>query len=846
MINNTNCMLRSVIFPALMTVLFLSGCQKERVDTAPAKSLSPIEITTIEASYELPDMDTKTVRDENAKIYWTPGDAISFFFDSGTDGGSKFVAQNDAVALKTTFSGSITAVTGGSDMEENDCYFWGLYPYDKNATCDGHTVTMSIKPTQKGMEDTFAPDMAPSLGRSKFLAIPFRNIWSGFGFTVSEPGLLSVTFRGNGGEDLAGRARIGMDENGLPYVVEVLDGFQEVTLKSPDATGFVPGKYYYMQFFPGTLTNGFTVTIASAEKEGEYVYSDEMVYPRSTWKRAANVDKRVGEWNPLTNVDKNIVFADEDLKAKLVAAFDRDEDAELSYAEAAKVTSIEGVFGTVRKYKSFDEFQYFTGVTSIPASMFANWYLLTSVVLPENITQIGSDAFNGCVKLSSIVIPDNVRSIPANAFYNCYKLQSAIFPEGMTTISENAFYGCSSLTSVEIPEGTTLIDNSAFRGCTNLSSITIPKSVTSIGEFAFYNCSSLLSISIPEGVTSIEQHTFSGCSSLTSVEIPEGVTSIGVQAFNYCCSLTSITIPEGLASIGNGAFSQCGNLSSITLPESVTYIGTSAFYRCSNLLSVSIPACVISIEWGTFSDCSSLTTITIPDGVTSIASDAFFNCSSLTSITIPEGVTSINEGTFSGCRSLSTIIIPEAVSYIGGSAFANCTSLTSITIPEGVTSIESITFYGCSSLSSIIIPESVTSIGEFAFYYCRNLLSISIPEGVTSVEQYTFYGCSSLSSVEIPKGVTAIGASAFQGCSSLTSITIPEGVTSIGFGAFYDCSKLNSIIILAANPPSLGQICFVNTNNNNYPIYVPSSSLNAYLEADGWKSYASRIQAIPE
>ena len=257
---------------------------------------------SIEATHEIPIIGTKTVRDENAKIYWTPGDAISLFYDNGINGGSKFVAQNEEVALKTTFSGYISAVTGGSDMAEDDCFFWGLYPYDKLASCDGQTVTMRIPSVQPGKEDTFAPGMAPSLGRSQKLSLSFRNIWSGFGFTVVEPGFQSLTFRGNNDELIAGRAKIGIDENGLPTVVEILDGVREVTLTAPTAEGFVPGKYYYMQFFPVTLENGFTVELTSQAMTGTWVYGESMTYPRSTWKRAAKVDGRVTLWKDMNGM----------------------------------------------------------------------------------------------------------------------------------------------------------------------------------------------------------------------------------------------------------------------------------------------------------------------------------------------------------------------------------------------------------------------------------------------------------------------------------------------------------------------------------------------------------------
>ena len=512
----------------------------------------------------------------------------------------------------------------------------------------------------------------------------------------------------------------------------------------------------------------------------------------------------------------NIVFADANIKAALVAAFDTEGDGELSYMEAAAVTSIEGVFGTKKTYTSFDEFQYFTGVTSIPQSMFEGWQI-SSIIIPESVRSIGSSAFNGCVRLSSIDVPDLITSVSNETFRDCVGLLSITIPESVTSIGQSAFYGCSSLTSITIPEGVYKIENNTFSGCSSLTSITIPESVTSIEAAAFSGCSSLTSISIPESVTSIGIHAFNGCSSLTSITIPESVTSIGIAAFFDCSSLTSITIPEGVYKI-----------------ESQTFFG------CSSLTSISIPESVRIIENDAFNGCSSLTNIAIPESVTSIGSTAFRGCSSLTSITIPEGVYKIENHTFVNCCSLTSISIPESVTSIGNYAFIGCSSLTNITIPESVTSIGYSVFQNCSSLTNITIPESVTSIGQSAFYGCSSLTSITIPESLMGIGTDTFYGCSSLTSITIPESVGIIGSNAFYGCSSLTSITIPESVRIIGSGAFSVCCGLTSIICLANTPPS-GVTSDTFYRTNGCGIYVPAGAVNAYKAAEGWSNYADRI-----
>lgn len=73
-------------------------------------------------------------------------------------------------------------------------------------------------------------------------------------------------------------------------------------------------------------------------------------------------------------------------------------------------------------------------------------------------------------------------------------ITSVTIPEGVTDIGQNAFYNCSSLTSITIPDSVTIIGTCAFYNCTSLTSITIPDSVAVIGEAVFYGCSSLTTI----------------------------------------------------------------------------------------------------------------------------------------------------------------------------------------------------------------------------------------------------------------------------------------------------------------------------------------------------------------
>ena len=385
----------------------------------------------------------------------------------------------------------------------------------------------------------------------------------------------------------------------------------------------------------------------------------------------------------------NINFADAAVKAICVANWDTNGDGELSYAEAAAVTRLGQVFQLNTEITSFDELQYFTGLTSIGDGAFYACSSLTSVAIPEGVTSIGSQAFQYCTGLTGVTIPAGVTNIGSSAFSFCSGLTSVTIPEGVTNIGVEAFSFCSGLTSVTVASGNSVYDsregcnaiiktntNTLIFGCQNTI---IPNSVTSIGNEAFYNCIGLTSVTIPSSVTSIGDWAFRECSGLKSVTFHEGLINMGDMAFAYCESLTSINIPSSVTNIDDWAFVGCSGLTSVTIPEGVTSIGSRAFQGCAGLTSVTIPESVTSIGAWAFQNCTGLTSITIPKDLTSISMGMFCDCSGLTSVTIPEGVTSIGYYVFDGCAGLTSVTIPSSVTNINPFAFARCLGLTSVT-----------------------------------------------------------------------------------------------------------------------------------------------------------------------
>ena len=313
------------------------------------------------------------------------------------------------------------------------------------------------------------------------------------------------------------------------------------------------------------------------------------------------------------------------------------------------------------------------------------------------------------------------------------------------------------------------------------------------------------------------------------------VTSIGNWAFILCRRLTSVTIPNSVSSIGNWAFYCCRRLTSVTIPSSVTTIGIRAFSACDSLETINVEpdnaafcshdGILYDIDMTTLICCpGKMTTVSIPGSVTTIDECAFRDTSSLEAINVePDNAAFCSHNGILYDIDMTTLICCPGKKAI-------------VSIPNSVTAIGGGAFWDCHGLKSVTIPNSVTSIGGRAFQSCRRLTSVTIPKSVITIDEQAFYDCSGLTEVNIPNTVTTIGSQAFCSCSGLTAVSIPNSVTSIGNGAFCDCGGLEKIYNQMLEPLT----CKPGFSDENYEdaiLYVPTGSLEAYINADPWRNF---------
>lgn len=265
------------------------------------------------------------------------------------------------------------------------------------------------------------------------------------------------------------------------------------------------------------------------------------------------------------SVDPNIIqFADENVKKLCVGMWDTNGDLELSYDEAATVTSLGTTFTGNSEIQIFNELKHFTGLTVL------------------------DDAFSGCSNLWKVTIPVNVESMTFNNFKGCVSLKTITFEKGsklkaFTGGHDNnykilgAFLDCKSLTTIEIPASVESL-GTAFKG-------------SSLRTITFEKGSKLKSIT--GGYQNKDNYSgaLSDCKALTFIEIPASVETIEIAAFKTCSSLEMITFEKGskLESISGvrdlGAFDGAINLTTVDMSEctQVKRIDEYTFYGNSNL-----------------------------------------------------------------------------------------------------------------------------------------------------------------------------------------------------------------------------------------------------------------------
>lgn len=469
-------------------------------------------------------------------------------------------------------------------------------------------------------------------------------------------------------------------------------------------------------------------------------------------------------------------------------------------------------------YKQY--FEYKTSDNEIGENMFIDCGL-SSIVMPDDITVIGTGAFKGCANLVSASISEKVTNIKSSAFEGCSQLESVVFPQNITELGSLSFKGCKALKTFTFPKVTSLADE-ILSGCDALVSVTIPETVTAVGSLAFAGCIKLSEIhvaaSLPPDIGWSWQPFQNVDKSTCKLFIPAGSLAAYSSAKEWM-DFTNKIEEAGEVEPKIVEVAEAGTLSSfISIEEKnvikdLTVIGDLngtdiRFIREMAGRTYDGKECAGSLE---ILDLSRANIVEGGESYFYIYSDFYTKNDEFSTYF------------FKGCK-LKTIVFPQSLKVVGNAAFSECYNLSGkIVIPEGVTSV-GVSSFETTAIESVELPSSLVTVTDGSVV-------------IDAIGAHAFENCRSLREINIPESVTTIQTSVFAGCASLTAIALPKGVTWVRGSAFQDCTGLKEIRVHASVPPKADYQAFYGVDTETCKLMVPEGTRDAYKEADEWKEF---------
>lgn len=485
--------------------------------------------------------------------------------------------------------------------------------------------------------------------------------------------------------------------------------------------------------------------------------------------------------------------------------------------------------------KTAESYSVPAGISAISDNAFGQVQALTSIHLPQTLTNAGDWPFETCRNLTAITVDDENPSYTAEdgvlfnkAKTELYRYPSAkadeayTVPETVQYIDYDAFLYCANLKTLTIPAGVKSI-NYNFRYCTVLESITVVSSnpMYSSENGILFNAdkTELIcypsgktgdSYTVPDSVKLLCRYAFSDTDALTSLVLPASVRMLEHNAIFRCDALTGITVhgsPEfeensfqpvrsctiyGLTGSSSETYVKEYNdiLSFVSIgtytPEVIASGMVEAFtWTLDSLGHLSISGTGIlfdnystKVPWANYGE--QIRSITIGEGITELSQDVFRRCYYLKKVTLPKSIVYIEPYTFQNTHNLSIAGYNGTCAELYANAYGipfDCLDKNTEIILSSGTFGDTIewTLYDTAKLvlnGSGEIP--IVSWDEIPWYdYNEYITEIVLGDGITSIPYSTFSSCDYLRSITIPDSVIAIEMDLY--------LTYPEEFTVSGY-----------------------------------------------------------------
>ena len=485
--------MKKMMFFAVVATMF-AACSKDATNNA------GIDLSKDKLYVSISSDDASRIQlDEECQTVWNADDQVSVFNKTTDNRCYKFTGQTGD---KT---GELVYVEGGATGSAIDKVI-ALYPYDSAAVIADGLIQTTIPATQKYVANSFGEGGNIMVAQSDNENLSFKHVFGWIKLQLSgNYAVKSITLAGINNESLAGSATIGKDLS----VTLADDATRTLTLDCGEGVQLTDTPTaFYIAVLPQTFENGVNIEINISDS---YKFSKSIAHSFTVARNHIVPVKNLAKQFP------SIEYTTSDGNAITIDATDFDAPIISNTCSGGK-----GVI-------------LFDGEpTTIGEHAFYECSTLTSISIPDSITEIGTAAFGE--SLTSVYITDlaawcAIQFIDASA--------NPLFHAG------NLYLNNELVTDLVIPEGITAINSFAFVMWSGLTSVTMPDSVTTIGDHAFWSCSALTTATIGSGVTKIGGHAFWFCSALTNIYCkPTTPPTLGATVFSRIAANATIYVPS--------------------------------------------------------------------------------------------------------------------------------------------------------------------------------------------------------------------------------------------------------------------------------------------------------------
>lgn len=386
-----------------------------------------------------------------------------------------------------------------------------------------------------------------------------------------------------------------------------------------------------------------------------------------------------------------------------------------------------------------------------------------NISIPATVTYDGID-----YAVTRLLSPSDGESGGGGAFQEC-GITSITLPERITEIPDKTFMQCKQLSSVTLQGPVTRIGDYAFSECEALAAIALPDDVIEMGEAAFRGAG-LTEFKIPTGVTCLSYGVLAD-TKITYLEIPAAINTL-----HGLCFAANKTDGQGQPLKRTVKMYQrdC---------RSIIYDGNAFGDMTTVDLLVPAGGKVVYQEYFPWLNMKSITEYGENSGEALVPDQRHVTIDGIRYL-LKNGkaYVDIQPETLSG-----EVSIPKQVTYEGDGIVYPVTGVTEAEghmvyydyyKPNSVLSKTQVT--------KIVLPSSIQTIGNYAFQCSPYLKEVVLNEGVTTIGELAFSNSPELTTINIPSTMQILPNAIFWGCHKLTTITLNEGITSLEWEALWD------------------------------------------------------------